>query len=34
VVLIDGRKAPDAIEAEIWQILSKRFPQLAMKSKM
>ena len=29
VVLIDGRRSPDTTEAEIWQILSKRFPALA-----
>jgi dTMP kinase len=28
-VLIDGRKSPEAIAAEIWQILSDRFPSLA-----
>src|SRR5262249_46164858 len=34
VVLIDGRKSPDAIEDEVWKILSARFPMLATKSKM
>lgn len=28
VVLIDGSKSADAIEAEIWGILSRRFPML------
>ena len=28
VVLVDGRKSPEAIAAEIWQILSERFPSL------
>ena len=32
VVLIDGSKSADLIEAEIWGTLSKRFPQLAVKS--
>ncbi len=34
VVLIDGSKSADAIEAEIWRTLSKRFPQLAVKSEI
>ncbi len=34
VVLIDGSKPVDAIEAEIWGTLSKRFPQLAVKSEI
>jgi len=34
VTLIDGRGSPDVIEAEIWQILLKRFPILAAKSKV
>lgn len=34
VVLIDGRKSPDEIEREIWEILSLRFPELVSKSKM
>lgn len=34
VVLIDGTRSPDAIEKEIWKILSDRFPQLAQKSKI
>ena|SRR5690348_17337341 len=29
VVLVDGRRSPDAIAAEIWGILSERFPLLA-----
>jgi dTMP kinase len=29
VVLIDGRNSPDAIAAEIWRILSERFPSFA-----
>jgi Thymidylate kinase len=28
-VLIDGRKSPEAIAAEIWRILSDRFPSFA-----
>jgi thymidylate kinase len=32
VVLIDGSKSADAIEAEIWETLSKRFPQLSESS--
>lgn len=32
VVLIDGRRSPDAIEKEIWEILIKRFPQLTPNS--
>ncbi|MDQ6624404.1 MAG: dTMP kinase [Verrucomicrobiota bacterium] len=27
--LVDGARDPDAIEAEIWQLLQRRFPQLA-----
>ncbi len=34
VLLIDASKSADAIEAEIWEILSKRFPELIVKSKM
>jgi dTMP kinase len=29
VALIDGRNSPDAIAAEIWRILSERFPSFA-----
>lgn len=29
IVLIDGTKSADAIENEIWQLLTKRFPALA-----
>lgn len=29
IVVVDGAKSADAIEAEIWQILAKRFPVLA-----
>ena len=29
IILIDGTKSADAIEAEIWELLSSRFPQLA-----
>lgn len=34
VTLIDGRGSSDVIEAEIWQILSTRFPILTAKSKI
>jgi dTMP kinase len=34
VALVDGSKSPEVIEMEIWEILSERFPELAMKSKM
>ena len=34
VVLIDGAKSANAIEAEIWKILSSRFPELVSKSKI
>ena len=34
VTLIDGRKSADEIEAEIWQILAKRFPMLTSKSEI
>jgi dTMP kinase len=34
VVLIDGAKSANAIEAEIWKILSSRFPELVPKSKI
>ena len=33
VVMVDGSKSADAIEAEIWGIVCERFPQLAGKSK-
>ena len=34
VTLIDGRRSADAIESEIWQMLSTRFPMLAAKSEI
>lgn len=34
VVLIDGTKSADATEAEIWELLSSRFPQLAVISNL
>ena len=34
IALIDGTKSADAIEAEIWEILFSRFPQLISESKI
>jgi dTMP kinase len=33
IVLVDGSKSPDAIETEIWAILSSRFPAFATNPK-